>query len=327
MKKNILENRIQRIIKVSLVVLSTALVLAVLFDLINNRGMLQKKTSAGTNLPVDKKGNVKIFFVGDMMFDRYIRQVSEKRGYSFAFQNVETLLKDNDLIVGNLEGPITDQASVSIASKMGEHDNYIFTFDPAVTNVLLKENIKLVNIGNNHISNFGSSGVESTRKYLTQSGIDYFGDPENENSRMIVENIKGMHIAFVNYNQFVSDSEQRTIVDINKAKRLKADFIILYTHWGVEFSPEPTEKTKKMAHKFIDDGVDLIIGSHPHVIQTKEEYNGKMIYYSLGNFIFDQYFRPETQKGLAVQAEFDASTKKIILKDFQIKIASNGQTS
>lgn len=275
----------------------------------------------------DKMQNtVSILFVGDIMLDRYIRQTSERHGYAFPFQKVESLLKGNDLVVGNLEGPITDNQSISLTSKMGEKDNYVFTFDPKVVQALVSKNIKLVNIGNNHITNFGNTGIASTRNYLLQSGVDFFGDPENRDSRMAFENIRGLKLAFVNYNQFVTNAKQKTLDDINKAKDSKADMIIVYTHWGIEFADQPNQKIKDLAHEFIDNGVDLIIGSHPHVIQSKEKYKGKMIYYSLGNFIFDQYFDLRTQRGLAVRIDINAIDKNMEFKEFQIEMKNNGQS-
>jgi poly-gamma-glutamate synthesis protein (capsule biosynthesis protein) len=293
------------------------------------RNLITKSKQAATaemTVASKSENSIKILLVGDMMFDRYVRQVSDRNGYGFIFQKVDGLLKGNDLVVGNLEGPITDSKSVSVDSKMGDKNNYIFTFDPKVSDVLAKENIRLVNIGNNHISNFASSGIESTKKYLTQSGVDFFGNPENMDKRMAIENVKNIKIAFVNYNQFVAGAEQKTIADINSAKEMKVDLIIVYTHWGKEFIANPDENIKNLAHEFIDDGADLIVGSHPHVVQPKEEYRGKMIYYSLGNFIFDQYFDLNTQKGLIVQVTMDLSSKKIVTRDLPIILDSNGQT-
>lgn len=269
--------------------------------------------------------SIRILFVGDMMFDRYIRQVSERRGYDFIFQKVDGLLQDNDLVIGNLEGPITDSKSRSVGSEIGEKNNYIFTFDSGVADTLAKENIRLVNIGNNHISNFGSDGINATRQYLTQSGIDFFGDPENIDNRLIIKNIQNIKIAFVSYNQFTTNAEQKTIADTESAKNNKADFIVVYAHWGEEFIANPDENIRNMAHGFIENGADLIIGSHPHVIQSKEQYMGKMIYYSLGNFVFDQYFSQETQRGLAIQSEINIKNKKIISNELPILMSKNGQ--
>lgn len=284
-------------------------------------GQVSEKVSVEPN----EKKPIRILFLGDIMFDRYIRQVSDRKGYDFVFQKVDSLLNDNDLVVGNLEGPITESESVSVDSVIGSRNNYIFTFNPKISEQLAKENIKLVNIGNNHISNFAGSGIESTRKFLANSGIKFFGDPEEEKNRLVIENINNTKIAFVNYNQFVSGAQQKTLSDIEKAKGL-SDFVILYTHWGKEFLTEPGDDIKVLAHKFVDSGVDLIIGSHPHVVQTKEEYKGRMIYYSLGNFIFDQYFDPNTQKGLIVQALIDPNDKRILSKDLSVKLEKNGQT-
>jgi poly-gamma-glutamate synthesis protein (capsule biosynthesis protein) len=311
-------------------VLSVSLLISLFF--VGKKTVSFSKISDANNIipvanTISKDGGyVSILFVGDMMFDRYIRQTSEKYGYSFLFQKVEPMLKCNDLVVGNLEGPITDKQSISLDSKIGEKDNYVFTFDSKSTQVLANENIKLVNIGNNHITNFGSTGIESTRKYLMQSGVDFFGDPEKSDKRIAFENIKGLKIAFVNYNQFVPNNKQKTFDDISKAKNLKSDMIIVYTHWGTEFVDNPDQKIKDLAHEFIDDGADLIIGSHPHVIQPKEEYKGKMIYYSLGNMVFDQYFREDTKKGLLVRMTIDPETKKLSFEDIPIKIENNGQT-
>ena len=327
-----MNNKIKKNILIAIVL--TCLVLGGLFFAIRKTisieaDNLATKNSQAQNKAVtadEKVEPIKILFVGDMMFDRYIRQVSDRNGYDFVFRKVENLLKGNDLVVGNLEGPITDNKSVSVDSVIGEKNNYVFTFDQRVPAALAKENIKLVNIGNNHISNFGSSGIESTRKYLAQSSIDFFGDPEKEDGRLIVKTLKNFKIAFVNYNQFVPGAEQKTNADISKAKILQADVVVLYAHWGKEFENEPADKLKSLAHEFIDNGADLIIGSHPHVVQPKEEYNGKLIYYSLGNFIFDQYFDLNTQKGMAVQIEINQKSKKIVSKEFQITMDNSGQT-
>jgi poly-gamma-glutamate synthesis protein (capsule biosynthesis protein) len=83
-----------------------------------------------------------------------------------------------------------------------------------------------------------------------------------------------------------------------------SDILVVNIHWGEEYKADPNNRQKEMAHLLIDAGVDVIIGHHPHVVQTVETYKNKPIFYSLGNFIFDQYFSPETQKGLAVEIIF-----------------------
>ncbi len=292
---------------------------------------IEPNTIAAKNLEFEIKAEtsnkletIDILFLGDMMFDRYIRQVSQQRGYNFPFGKLTELLQRNDLVVGNLEGPITDNISLSVNSKVGEKNNYIFTFDPQVSKVLAEQNIKLVNLGNNHILNFADSGVETTKKYLMQEGIDFFGDPNSESSRLAIKDIKNRKIAFVSYNQFEIGAAGKTFADLNAANS-EADIIIVYTHWGREYMSEPDEKERILARQFIDSGADLIIGSHPHVVQSKEEYKDKMIYYSLGNFIFDQYFEPETKEGLMVQVQLDAENI-MNFTEHEIQMRNNGQS-
>lgn len=270
---------------------------------------------------------IKILFLGDLMFDRWIRQVSEKRGGDFVFQKVKNLLQSEDLVVGNLEGPITKNSSVSVGSEFGAKENYIFTFPKETATELFRENIRLVNLGNNHILNQGASGLASTESYLKAAGVDFFGDPQAEETRSKNYEAGGLKISFINYNQFVGDGAAKTMENIQKSKEEKADIIIIYAHWGTEFVAEPSQKIKNLAHQFTDAGADLVIGSHPHVVQMKEEYKNKMIYYSLGNFIFDQYFQPETERGMGVEADIDPISKKINFREYNFTLSKNGQTA
>jgi poly-gamma-glutamate synthesis protein (capsule biosynthesis protein) len=294
------------------------------FKIFNNKELIKNNTPIEKDLIKNDK-SIKILFLGDLMFDRYIRQTMDRRGEDFVFEKVKKIFEGNDLIVGNLEGPITENKSLSVDSKIGERNNYFFTFDPKVANLLARENIKLVSLGNNHISNFGQEGIESTKKYLKEARVEYFGDSKSENERISTQKIGNFNIVFVNYNQFSAGEKQKVLEDIARAKNSKADLIILYTHWGTEFKTLPDDNIKNLAHNFIDAGADLVIGSHPHVVQTKEEYKGKTIYYSLGNFIFDQYFEPNTKRGLAVQIEINAK-KEILFKEFSVKMEGSGQT-
>jgi poly-gamma-glutamate synthesis protein (capsule biosynthesis protein) len=118
----------------------------------------------------------------------------------------------------------------------------------------------------------------------------------------------------------------KTLQDIQNVKQEKIDRLIVYTHWGKEFTDVPEADIRNLAHQFIDAGADLIIGSHPHVIQSQEEYRGKKIYYSLGNFIFDQFFDPRTQKGLVVTAEIQAGVDGIKLQESAAQMKTSGQT-
>jgi poly-gamma-glutamate synthesis protein (capsule biosynthesis protein) len=123
---------------------------------------------------------------------------------------------------------------------------------------------------------------------------------------MATTSVNGLILGLVNFNQFIGENyPQKTIEAIWQAKK-DSSFVVVYAHWGDEYSPI-TEYQKSLAHSFIDAGADLIVGSHPHIIQETENYMGKNIYYSLGNFIFDQYFSDEVKTGGGVELVFDGS--------------------
>lgn len=270
----------------------------------------------------EKKRMVHILFLGDLMFDRYIRKIAEKNGNDFVFEKTTNLLKDNDLVVLNLEGPITDNTSKSVDTLPEQKGHFIFTFDKSLVKTLSDYNIKLVNLGNNHILNFGENGLAQTKKYLTESGVEYFGDPKNDKNYFIKE-IDEFKVCFVGYNQF-GGSAEKTISSIKEIKD-KVDIVAVYAHWGKEYEKNPSDSIRNLAHSFVDAGADFIIGSHPHVVQEKEEYKGKRIYYSLGNFIFDQYFSEETMRGLAVKVKINQEDKSLEFKEAPLFLEKNGQ--
>ena len=265
-----------------------------------------------------------LLFGGDMMFDRYLRTVARARGGEFLLAGLAPLFGQADLVVANLEGPITDNASLSETSVVGARDNYFFTFDPSVASLLKRSHIDAVNIGNNHILNFKEEGVEQTKRYLGQAGVGFFGSPLVADNRILFREIRGAKIALVNYNQFVWQGKEKALQDIATAKQ-SADIVVLYTHWGTEYVPV-TAPIRELAHEFIAAGADLIIGSHPHVVQEKEAYQGKMIYYSLGNLIFDQYADAATKQGLLVRATLDAKAKEFSFEDIPVTLKNDGET-
>jgi poly-gamma-glutamate synthesis protein (capsule biosynthesis protein) len=264
---------------------------------------------------------VKILFLGDMMLDRYIRGVAMKKGNDFILEKVKDLLGNNDLVVANLEGPITDKNSISMRTIVGEKGHFSFTMHPSWAKTLADNNIKLVNLGNNHIFNFEEGGLNDTKKYLSETGVEYFCEM---GSRFKVSELNGWKIGFVCFNQFENNAEEKTLADIAEAKK-QADLVVLYTHWGKEYETSILPNIRTLAQQFIDAGADLIIGSHPHVVEPNEIYKGKKIYYSLGNFVFDQYFSADTMKGLAVQVIISPD-KYLNFQEYRVQMKNNGQT-
>lgn len=275
---------------------------------------------------IEEKPDIKILFAGDLMFDRHIRSIAGQKGNDYIFGNLNSEFQKVDFSVVNLEGPVTDNRSISLGSKMGSRENFIFTFDVSVLADLKERKINLVNLGNNHILNFGEKGLIQTRENLKKAKINYFGDTGSENEvKYFVKDVRGYKLGFVNYNAFIPHSKDNAVKDFKKIKG-KVDFLILYTHWDREYMLNSSKKTNDLAHLFIDEGVDLIIGSHPHVVQQKEVYKGKMIYYSLGNFIFDQYFSQNTMRGLMVKLIINPNNNEVNYEEIPIVMNSSGQT-
>lgn len=175
--------------------------------------------------------------------------------------------------------------------------------------------------------NFGQNGVYSTEKYLDAAKVGYFGATNGPKSVSTMAN--GIKITFVSYNEFsnlIPDLEEKsTIEEIKKAEEF-SDIIIVFSHWGIEYSRTPTDRMKTLAHQFVDAGADMVVGSHPHVIEPFETYNGKRIYYSLGNFIFDQYFSEDVRNGLGVDVKINKKTKQLEFLEKYFYLDNNGQT-
>jgi len=236
-------------------------------------------------------------FGGDMMFDRSIRLAMERENDDHVFSCIKDLLGRVDLVVANLEGPITSHPSKSVGSEIGGEWNYTFTFPTSTAAMLARHNIRLVNLGNNHIMNFSLEGLLETKRWLDDADVKYFGDPDlGEEERVERMSIRGIPFSFANWSDWTSDKTDHTVAQVRK--EVEAGRItIVYTHWGEEYEPPPA-RVRQLAHSFVDVGASLVVGSHPHIVQEHELYKGKYIYYSLGNFVFDQYWDESVRRGL-----------------------------
>jgi poly-gamma-glutamate synthesis protein (capsule biosynthesis protein) len=257
--------------------------------------------------------SMSFMFFGDLMLDRDVRSLIGRKSTDFITEKIQRLFWSQDLNVANLEGPITNADSVSVGTTPADNGHFSFTFDPQnAKDFLTHNNIKVVNIGNNHILNFKQTGLEETKNILNADDVNYFGNPLDKNNYLI-KNINEKQIAFVNYNQFSSISAEDVVNSVSELKK-KNNLVIVYAHWGTEYELQKTENQKEKAHLFIDAGADMVIGSHPHVVEPLEIYKNKIIFYSLGNFVFDQYFSEDTKTMLAVRMSIRDNSWKIVLE-------------
>ncbi|GEM_PF-763652 len=265
--------------------------------------------------------------VGDIMLDRTMLLLARKHNdFGYAFRMISSTLTGIDVRVANLEGPITTNTSISNGTGGAR---FSFTFSPQVTSSL-KHNFDIVSLANNHTSNFGFEGLEQTKRFLDDAGIAWFGDPNNRGDHKLGEMIEknGITIGFVGYHQLVQKGFENVIAEIQRLRPL-VDVLIAYPHWGVEYVTDTPSKLQIVeAHDMIDMGVDMVIGAHPHVIQPFELYRGKPIFYSLGNFVFDQYFSRQTMQGLILKGEFEkhVSSSRLFIRLELVPVHINTQS-
>ncbi len=270
-----------------------------------------KETTKQDQDPIDTTKKLSIFAAGDIMLDRTMLLLAQKNNdFGYAFRMISSTLKNADIRIANLEGPITTNKSTANIVNGGRGLN--FTFSPQVTTTL-KENFDILSLANNHTTNFGFEGLEQTKYFLDGAEIAWFGDPNNREGQKLSEIIEknGITVGFVGYHQLVEQGFEHVIAEIRRI-RPEVDLLVAYPHWGFEYvTSTPSPLQKKEAHEMIDAGVDIIIGTHPHVIQPIEMYTGKIIFYSLGNFVFDQYFSLETMQGLLLKLEIEKNSEAV----------------
>jgi len=259
-----------------------------------------------------KDYEIKLLFVGDVMMTRYVEKRIKKlnKEYIYPFEKILNYLKTFDYVIANLEGPISDKG-VKVGSK------YSFRMKPEVAEALSKANINIVNLANNHIFDYGKVAFEDTLKNLEKNNIKYFG---NSYEPLIIEK-EGVKIGFLGFSDFLKHLEVKegkigiaivnsNLSEIIKKAKEKVDILIVSFHWGEEYKKIANERQRKIAKIAIDSGADLVIGHHPHIIQNIEKYKDKFIFYSLGNFIFDQNFSKETMIGGGVEVYIRTQTKQ-----------------
>lgn len=245
-----------------------------------------------------KEEPVRILAFGDIMLGRYVRVLMERNDdlyYPFkkTFGNKEWI-GQFDLITANLEGPITERYITGGLS-------LTFGFPPDTAQILSNLGFDAVSLANNHTNNRGDAGYEETKKFLSEAGVGYYGHYKDVDlSPVYYKKVKGKKIAFIGLNDTFGKLDVDKALALIEREKPGVDYIIVFPHWGHEYQGVHDKRQEELAKKFIDAGADTVLGHHPHVVQDVGEYNGKKIFYSLGNYVFDQYFRQDVQEGLAI---------------------------
>lgn len=255
---------------------------------------------------------VKLLFTGDVLFDRGVKTQIHLHSPAWLFEGVDSLFHTENGVIVNLECPLTD--TLSPVNK-----KYIFSAPTSMAKAMSKAGINIACLANNHTMDQGRQGLISTYNALNNEGIITLGFeyPGKEIRTTPRGNRHEASIKFFNScivtveNWFHSDTKpdicQMSVdslcTEITKWKqKYPEDVVIVVLHWGIEFRKNPEMIQREQAEKLIDAGADAIIGHHPHVIQPHTTIKGKPVFYSLGNFIFDQK-RQDGKKCQAVELQ------------------------
>ncbi len=267
-----------------------------------------------------KPDEITISFVGDIMLSRGVQTYLEEYGYDYPYEDVSSIFLQDDLTIGNLECPITDRGSAANKAK-----RFLFKADAQNASALKRAGFDCLNLANNHSMDYTSPGLHDTMAHLEENGLAYVGASENASAKKpYIFEKNGIRVGLLAYSAlppegYFFNEDQPTVqyvgtLDFSGLEEdiasVDCDFLIVYFHWGVEYQRYKSDTQELIAKKAIDSGADFVVGAHPHVLQKPEIYQGRYIYYSLGNFIFDKQIPPGTDETMILQITLDRNGLK-----------------
>jgi poly-gamma-glutamate synthesis protein (capsule biosynthesis protein) len=238
-----------------------------------------------------------IFFVGDVMLARDVEEHMRKQGGDYPFLNLSFLKNSHAYVVANFE------ASVPQWHKKTPNYNFSFSVDKQYLANFKASGFTHVSLANNHSLDNGKEGLANTKKELTNESIHYFGAPTEISTSSTISflTLEDKRVAILGLNTISAALDMSELEAVIGFANLNSNYQIVYVHWGEEYDNKSSLTQQELAKQLADLGVDIIIGHHPHVVEEVEIINNTMVFYSLGNFIFDQYFSTEVQEGLVLE--------------------------
>ncbi|MVO98484.1 CapA family protein [Paenibacillus lutrae] len=245
---------------------------------------------------------IDLIFAGDALMDWSVKETIKKKGPDYPFQYVKQEVSKADYAFVNLETSVTN------ASEKDTNQLYNFKSDPVSLRGLKNAGFDLVSIANNHVLDFGRQGFLDTLDNLKQAGLPYVGGGRNSEEAYKAKTVKinGATVKYLAFSRFIPTPDwfagpdkpgiaqaydKSAVLPVIKREQKDCDYLFVYMHWGVEKNHKPEEWQRTFAKEMIDAGADGIIGSHVHVLQGFEYYKGKLIAYSIGNFLFPDYVK------------------------------------
>ncbi|MGA3190854.1 MAG: CapA family protein [Bryobacteraceae bacterium] len=266
--------------------------------------------------PVKPK-KTRILFGGDVMLSRHVGRLARAlHDPASPLRDLAPVLRSADIAFVNLEAPFSDRGPLM------EH-GMVFKAEPEMIAALQTAGVTIVSTANNHARDCGGYGVAFTHSWLRQHGILAVGSAptaEAAHAGTVIE-LNGERFGFLAYtfdqsNGNYKDVDNRIAVmdiptmrsDVTRLLETRAGVAIVSMHAGTEYQPRPNAQQIEFAHAALDAGARVVIGHHPHVTQSWERSGNGVVFYSLGNLVFDQFQRAETQRGALAEVVFSGKT-------------------
>lgn len=276
---------------------------------------------------ITESKNWNLFAAGDIMLSRHVGvKMRNADNWQMPLESLGTEIQKYDLSFANLESPFNEGGQIY-------DTGMTFGADPKTVKTLTYAGFDVISLANNHFGNMQNQGMTYTMNWLSQNKIKYAGAGATSKTSCnpTILDVQGFKIAFLavdgvdstpvvyradsKYPGLCSWSQTKLIDTGIEIARKKADFVIVSMHAGSEYQAYHRQDQEDFAKKMIEQGANLVLGHHPHVAQDLETYKNGLIFYSLGNFIFDQMWSEETKQGLTLDLKFDNNQ----IQSFQIK--------
>lgn len=242
---------------------------------------------------------IHLVFAGDILLSSHVLNAYDKAGTinGILDETYQSEINGSDLFIANQEFPFSDRGTA-------QDKSYTFRLPPARASIMKEIGVDLVSLANNHSLDYGTDALVDTCATLDGAGIRYMGAGPNMDRAKQLQTfeIRGKTIGFLAASRVYPDTswvanskkpgmvsgygEPAVLLTAIEEARQTCDFVVVYVHWGIEKSEKPNGDQTALGRKIIDAGADMVIGSHPHVLQGIEYYKGKPICYSLGNYLF-----------------------------------------
>lgn len=283
-----------------------------------NEDIAEKETEPETIAEEDVFDTITISAAGDVTLGRdesYGYELSfdhefevQNQDYGYFFRNVKDIFEQDDITIVNLETTLTN--ATEKADK-----TFRFKADPSYVEILKQGDIEAVNIANNHTHDYLEQGYLDTVATLENAGVGYFGYEHK-----YITDVRDIKVGFLGFTAWNESQEQKDMIkqSIEDLRNEGADLVIITYHWGIELDNIPNSVQRNMAHFSIDSGADLVLGGHPHVLQGIEEYKGKQIVYSLGNFSFGGNRNPKDHDTMIYVHKFNFKNGELISDENEV---------